>query len=224
MWFDGLPPDHGWSSLWFGLSLCSCGGIRQFSDCPVCGVELVPVPAEDNRVMYIVPGAEGRYEDYVYLDLIQREWLRPPSAAVAGQLKHQTISERASVVLLFWTYFESRIERLLRLGLKTVPAPIVEDMLSRYSSVGARMDRLYKLVFDTTYFNDLRAVGCDATVDFLARVQRSRNEFAHGSPAAISDALAEQVVLSLKEEHLAWISVFNRRVSAFRSKVTGAPP
>lgn len=166
-----------------------CGGIRRFSECQVCGVDLQPDATGDGRVMYTVPGAEGRYEDCLYLDLIQREWLRPLSTALPGQLRQHTISERASVVLLFWTYLESRIERLLRLGLEPMPRPLVEDTLGRYSSVGSRMDRLYKLVFGTT----------------------------HGSPSAISDALAEEVVSTLQAEHVAWIAVFNRRVALARS-------
>lgn len=217
-WFDQVPSHRGWSWLWDGLSLCSCGGIRRFSECQVCRVDLQPDATGYGRMMYTIPGAEGRYEDYLYLDLIQREWLRPPSAALPGQLRHHTISERTSVVLLFWTYFESRIERLVRLGLEPMPGLLIEDTLGRYSSVGARMDRLYKLVFETTYFHDLRAIGCDAIVDFLGRVQACRNAFAHGNPSAISDALAEEVVTTLQEEHLAWVAVFNRRVAFGRSR------
>jgi hypothetical protein len=163
-------------------------------------------------------GAEGRYEDWLYLDIIQREWLRPSSTNVEGMLKHQQISERASVVLLFWTYFESRIERLVRLGMKQLREPLREDILARYSSVGARMDRLYKLVFGTTYFEDLRAVNAEQIITLLAAVQKRRNEFAHGHPAAISDGLAQQVVSNLRDEHFAWISVFNRRVAALRAE------
>lgn len=217
-WFDSLPANHGWSSLWYHLTLCSCGGIRRDGECSACGIPLLPQSVSEQGIAtYVEPGAEGRYEDYLYLDLIQREWSRPPSAVLAGQLRHHAISDRASVVLLFWTYFESRIERLLRLGLKPVPAPLVEDMLSRYSSVGSRMDRLYRLVYETTYSHDLRAVGCETIVDFLGRVQACRNDFSHGNPAAISDALAEEVVSTLQAEHLAWIAVYNHRVGLARA-------
>jgi len=162
-------------------------------------------------------GAEERYEDWLYLDLIQREWARPASSAADGMLRHKQISERAPVVLLFWTYFEGRVERLIRLGLTKMPAAMRKDMLARYSSVGARMDRLYKLSFGTTYFEDLRAVGAEAIASLLAEVQRHRNEFSHGQPAAISDDLAARVVAALRDEHLAWIAVFNRRITAQRT-------
>jgi hypothetical protein len=131
-------------------------------------------------------------------------------------LRHKQVSERAPIVLLFWTYFESRIERLIRLGLAQMSDALREDVLARYSSVGARMDRLYKLAFSTTYFEDLRAVDAQATVALLAEIQKRRNEFAHGHPGAISDDLASRVVAALKDEHFAWIAVFNKRMAALR--------
>lgn len=223
MWFDGIPPNKGWSTLWHHLTLCSCGAIKTNETCSVCRVRPVYQPIEyvdeAGQKLHIPRaemGAEGRCEDWLYLDIIQREWLRPAGANTEGMLKHNQISERAPVVLLFWTYFESRIERLVRLGMKQLREPLREDILTRYSSVGARMDRLYKLVFGTTYFEDLRAVNAEPIVTLLAEIQKRRNEFAHGHPAAISDELAEQVVSNLRDEHFAWISVFNRRVAALR--------
>jgi hypothetical protein len=225
MWFDGIPPNKGWSTLWHHLALCSCGAIKTSSTCSVCHTKpdyrAFEYVDEAGQKVYMPPaefGAEGRYEDWLYLDIIQREWLRPSSTNAEGMLKHHQISERASVVLLFWTYFESRIERLLRLGMKQLREPLREDILTRYSSVGARMDRLYKLVFGTTYFEDLRAVNAEPIITLLAEVQKRRNEFAHGHPAAISDGLAEEVVSNLRDEHFAWISVFNRRVAALRAE------
>lgn len=224
MWFDSVAPNKGWSSLWHQLALCSCGAIRVGDTCSVCHakpnhqfIEFVDENGQKRSVPPTEMGAEGRYEDWLYLDIIQREWFRPVSANVEGMLKHNRIPERASVVLLFWTYFESRVERILRLGMKEMAEPLREDILTRYSSVGARMDRLYRLVFGTTYFEDLRAVNAEPTISLLAEVQKQRNQFAHGHPSAISDALAEKVVASLKEEHFAWIAVFNRRVAALRS-------
>lgn len=218
-WFESLPSGRPWSSLWYGLVLCGCGAIRAPELCRVCfkSISAEPTvveigPGQFEQICPAMRGAEGRYEDYLYLELIEREWRRPIDASDAGL--HVSIAERASVVMLFWTYFEGRIERLLRLGLATVPDALREDVLTKYASVGSRMDRLYKLIFDTTYFNDLRAVGAANVVDLLGEVQARRNEFAHGNPSAINDALAEQVVHGLKDEHFAWIDVFNRRVKA----------
>ncbi len=224
MWFDDLAPGKGWSSLWHHLSLCSCGAIQTGAACSVCDIkpdyppiEHVDESGRKHRILPASMGAEGRLEDWLYPDLIQREWLRPASTCAEGMLRHSQISERATVVLLFWTYFEGRIERLVRLGMKQMSEAMREDILGRYSSVGARMDRLYKLVFGTTYFHDLRAVNAEPIVSLLAEVQRRRNEFAHGMPSAITDDLAQQVVASMKDEHFAWIAVFNRRVAALRA-------
>ncbi|CAN7724993.1 hypothetical protein LJR290_006156 [Variovorax sp. LjRoot290] len=220
-WFESLPSGHRWSSLWYGLVLCGCGAIRKPEVCKVCNgkissepVVIEVAPGRFERILPAMMGAEGRYEDYLYLELIEREWKRPVASSAAGLLQNTSISERASVVMLFWTYFEGRIERLVRLGLATVPEALREDVLAKYASVGSRMDRLYKLIFGTTYFNDLRAVGCANMVDFLGEVQARRNEFTHGKPSAINDLLAAQVVRQLRDEHFAWIEVFNHRVKA----------
>ena len=129
-------------------------------------------------------------------------------------LRHHHISERAGVILLFWTYFESRVERLIRLGLKGMNEALREDVLARYSSIGSRLDRLYKLLFATTYFEDLAAVGAKPIATLLKEVQAKRNKFSHGQPDAITDELVQRVVENLKEEHLAWVAVFNRRIKA----------
>jgi hypothetical protein len=224
MWHDAIPNNAGWSILWHGFILCRCGGIRTWPDCPVCqepvGGETVIMGDEPRKYITVIPaqmGAEGRYEDWLYLDLIQREWLRPVSVVTLTSTRLAGLAERTSVVLLFWTYFESRIERLLRLGLRSVPETLRADILGRYSSVGSRMDRLYKLVFGTTYFNDLRAIGAPLLVDFLQEVQSRRNDFSHGQPAAMTDDLAGRTVATLQDEHLAWIAVFNLRVSELRT-------
>ena len=224
MWIDDVPKDKGWSSLWHNLYLCSCGGIRVRGHCSACGKPEVPLEpmefvfesGERRYIPSVTTGAEGRYEDWLYLDLLQREWERLPSTTADGLLRHEHISHHATVVLLFWAYFESRIERLLRLGLRGVPEPLREDVLSRYSAIGARIDRLYRLVFGTTYYEDLNAIGAAQLVPLLLEVQKRRNEFAHGTPGAITDDLVERLVSALLDEHFAWIAVFNRRVTAQR--------
>jgi hypothetical protein len=64
-------------------------------------------------------GAEGRYEDWVYLGMMEREWKRPVADDDRFSVfsRESAPSPRASIVLLFWSYFETRIERLLRAGL-----------------------------------------------------------------------------------------------------------
>jgi hypothetical protein len=72
MWFDDLPPGRGWSSLWHGLSLCSCGAILRGQECSVCHARAdytpIEVVDESGRRHSIPPasmGAEGRFEDWL---------------------------------------------------------------------------------------------------------------------------------------------------------------
>ena len=40
----------------------------------------------------------------------------------------------------------------------------------------------------------------------------------HGHPEAIDDALVEELVAGLKDEHEGWIAVFNRRLKEARKQ------
>jgi len=160
-------------------------------------------------------GAEGRYEDWVYLKMLEREWKRPvlESDRFMDIAESNRPSPQAAIVLLFWSYFETRIERLLRVGMRDVPDSLVEDALSRYLFIGARLDRFYRIVFGTTYAADLTELGYAEVARHLTKVQERRNDFTHGKPQAIDDALVVSVVEMLKVEHEAWIAVFNRRAA-----------
>ncbi len=163
-------------------------------------------------------GAEGRYEDYTYLRLMEREWRRPVSGedSFSELPASERPSPRASIVILFWSYFETRVERLMRGIWRSAPTRLLDDALNRYVSVGSRLDRFYRISCDSTYFADLRQLGHERIAEHLAMVQIRRNEFAHGKPQAIDEALVRAVVESLKLEHEAWIAVFNYRASAHR--------
>ena len=224
MWIDDLPINSSWTSLWSGYIRCgNCSGIRTFDDpCPACGAglpkESYTLIVDDGQEISVPPvymGAETRYEDYVYLQLMEREWQRMTrDFASQDHLPHTAqVSTGAALVLLFWTYFETRLEYLLRSGLQNVPPTFLEDALNRYSSVGARLDRFYRIAFGSTYHSDLVSLGYFDVSAHLARVQERRNEFVHGSPQSIDDALATSVVEMLKLEHEAWIAVYNYRVS-----------
>ncbi len=224
MWVDDLPINSSWTSLWSGYIRCgNCSGIRTFVDpCPVCGADLPKeehiLIVEDGQEISVPPvymGAETRYEDYIYLQLMEREWQRMTRDSTLQNhlLFTAQVSTGATLVLLFWTYFETRLEYLLRSGLQHVPPTFLEDALSRYSSVGARLDRFYKIAFGSTYHSDLVCLGYSDISAHLSRVQERRNAFVHGSPQSIDDALATSVVEMLKLEHEAWIAVYNHRVS-----------
>jgi hypothetical protein len=226
MWYEQLPNDKSWSALWNDYTICGkCQGIRRFQGaCQVCGDP--PLRAESRlfrdasgrefRVpMMISPGAEGRYEDWVYLQMMEREWKRPvlEEDRFPGISASPGPSPRASIVILFWSYFETRIERLLRSGLREVPGRILDDMLRRYSAIGARLNDFYGVAFSSTYKKDLEEVGHGHIWPHVALVQERRNQFAHGQPQAIDDALVQKVVEKMKEEHEAWIAVFNKRAA-----------
>jgi hypothetical protein len=224
-WYEQLPEEKSWSALWGGYTICGhCRGIRSISGpCGVCGdpsYDMSPQMMRDEKgrefvVMPAVTGAEGRYEDWVYLRMIEREWKRPllEDEFFPGSSSAAEPSPRASIVILFWSYFETRIERLLRAGLDEIPTRVVEDLLRRYSAIGTRLNDLYRIAFDSTYKNDLEAVSQGDIWSHLAQVQERRNQFAHGHPQAIDDALVQAVVAMLKMEHEAWIAVFNKRAA-----------
>ena len=226
MWFEALPSNKSWASIWSGYTICGrCGGIRLLADiCGVCGDEIpsstpTVVRFEDGREIEVPQcfnGAEGRYEDWIYLQMIEREWKRPVIAADAfpGASPNDGPSPRASIVILFWSYFETRIERLIRAGLRNVPERFLDDALRRYSSIGSRMNDFYRIAFASSYREDLVTAGHPEIWPHLAKIQERRNLFAHGQPQAIDDALVLATVEMLKLEHEAWISVFNKRATS----------
>ena len=147
----------------------------------------------EHRVKPELAGAEGRYEDWVYLEMLEREWRRPVDANLYGSIRRGgRPSARAIVVLVFWSYFETRIGRLFRETAKAVPGQVMDHLLERHSSVGARMDRLYRVVFSSTYRADLNDLGYGGVAALLKQVELCRNRFAHGHPEAIDDALVEE--------------------------------
>jgi hypothetical protein len=227
MWFDQLPPGQSWSSLWHDYVRCTdCRGIRLLdSNCPACdapphsitGPEEITLP--DGRHIALPSrtfmGAEGRYEDYVFLALMEREWKRQSEPTLQSSFT-SIMSERAGIVLLFWTYFETRMNRLISLGARDLPDAVREDLFKRYDNVTAHMRSLYLILFGATYQGDLVAVGAGSIAGHLDRVKDARNKFVHGDPSAITDSLVEAVVRTLKDEHEAWIAVFNRRIASMK--------
>lgn len=224
-WYELLAKDKSWGELWSDYTICGrCRAIRSFQGpCRTCGdppfnFEPQVVRDQQGREFNVQPafmGAEGRYEDWVYLGMIEREWKRSvaPDDYFPGSSSQPVPSPRASIVLLFWSYFETRIERLFREALRELPVRILEDTLRRYSAIGARLNDLYRVAFESTYRADLEAVGYGHTWNHLAKIQERRNQFAHGQPQPIDDALVKAVVDNLKIEHEAWIAVFNKRVA-----------
>src|SRR6266496_1467346 len=212
MWFDDLPPDSSCRSLWHGYVLCgNCSGIRHTSSaCPACSS---PAPSSapfrvrlpngtEREVASALMGAEGRYEDWVYLKMLEREWKRPLTDADEFSTipAHKRPAQRGVIVLLFWSYFETRIERLLRDSMRNMPGPVTEDLLRRYGAIGTRLDRLYRILFSSTYWSDLNDLGFARVSQLLQNVHHSRNSFAHGKPEAITETLVAELVAAQKDE------------------------
>lgn len=220
MWYDELA-GKSWASLWSGYVLCggNCPGIRKIDvSCPACGADpfdTSPQVITTNGEKMVIPaafaGAEGRYEDYIYLQMLQREWERPV-VEFERFVGAEGPSAQAALVLLFWSYFETRIERLHRTAMRTLPQRVLDDELRRYSRIRSRLYDLYKIFFGTNYFDDLRAQGFVAVADLLNDIHQRRNEFSHGKPQAINDATVKALVENLNTEHEAWIAVYNSRV------------
>jgi hypothetical protein len=147
--------------------------------------------------------------------MLQREWTRPLAEIdlLEDIPQGSRPSPRAAIVLLFWTYFETRVDRLFRQAMKEMPGSTAEDLLRRYAVIGGRLDRLYKILFGTTYWRDLEELGHGAVAELLRRVHDGRNSFMHGEPSSIDDDLVADLINQLKDEHQAWISVFNKRAT-----------
>lgn len=223
MWYDELA-GKSWVGLWSDYVRCGadCPGIRKIHvPCPACGSgpmdtspQTVTLDGRETRVGASFMGAEGRYEDYIYLQMLQREWERPvvEFQAFAHSPDAERPSAQAALVLLFWGYFETRIERLHRSAMRKLPQRVLNDQLKRYSGIGSRLYDLYKIFFGTSYFDDLREHGFASVADLLNDIHKRRNEFSHGKPQAISEATVKALVENLKAEHEAWIALYNIRV------------
>ncbi len=231
IWCDDLPADRTWATLWNGYITCStCRGIRRVEHaCAGCGsapikAEELTVALPDGRKVRMPPvfaGAEGRYEDWLYLQLMEREWKRPVIETASGASESAPkCSPRAALVLLFWAYFETRIDRLLKSSLESaaVPEGLAEDALARHSAIGTRLYKLYPLLFGVTYFDDLTAIGFADVAKHLRDVHERRNAFAHGHPEAIDDELVARLVAFLRREHESWIAAFNKRALRHRDR------
>lgn len=189
--------------------------------CPVCGKDYTntnlphqEVHGANGVVLRQPPVFAGAdiWSYYVLLRLMHDEWNRP---TIEGELAGLPPSKRPSphlvIVILFWSFFESLMQRLLEKKASTLPPAIAEDLLRRYSTIGSRMDRLYKLLMGTTLEVDLTAVDAADVYDHLKRVQEGRNRFIHGDPELIDTDLVAATVDKLPAVQGAWIRLYNLR-------------
>jgi hypothetical protein len=186
--------------------------------CPVCGCDFRKVgPTKfviDGGTIEVPAAFAGAldWSPYVMLQLMHREWLRPP-ADLGGLPTNNRPSSRVLIVLIFWTYFETLMGWFYETATSNLPAAVGADLLARYGFIGSRIGRLHRVLFGATYGDDLDSLGFTPVRQHLETVQRQRNAFVHGKPEAISDELVEVVVEMMPKFQDAWIQSFNKRCS-----------
>ena len=88
-----------------------------------------------------------------------RRWKRHPIEHdwLDGVPAEQRLSSRAAIVLLFLELLRDTHRTSPEgVDLQNVPTLLVDDTLGRYAAIGARLDRLYRVLFGTTYARDRR--------------------------------------------------------------------
>ena len=141
-------------------------------------------------------GAEGRYEDYIYLAMLEREWKRPdvnhdwldgnPNRAAPLV----SCCNRSSLLELFRDANRAPSAAWLQGGPLAVDRRHPEPVRRRRSSSRPALPRAFR--------HDLRARsrrrGSADIWAFIVGVQERRNAFAHGNPRSIDDATVLSVI------------------------------
>jgi hypothetical protein len=210
-----------WIGAWKGLIICgACKGLMySTTPCSICGQDYRSIPPQkveiNGEVVEIKQALMGaiNWSDYVLLRLMHQEWRRPVAADdnFAGMPRERQPSSHLSIVILYWSLFENLIQRLLETALQSLPSSISRDLLNRYSSIGSRMDRLYKIVFDSTLGTDLTNIGYGQLWNHLSDVHKRRNAFIHGEPETINEELVNKTVEYIPVLQEAWIRLYNSR-------------
>jgi hypothetical protein len=171
--------------------------------------------AEDGREFEVPSHAvEGAisWTTSVILGLMHREWGRPSVAPSFRETPPgKRPSERMIIVILFWTLFEHLMDRFFDAATANLPQGVRRDLLRRHNNIGSRLDRLYKILFDTSFIEDLASLGHRDICDHISHVGERRNRFIHGDPEAIDDALVRDTVEKLQAVQIAWIELYNLR-------------
>jgi hypothetical protein len=210
-----------WVRRWRSLITCGeCSGLMYTNaPCPVCGRDYRNLPNQrielEGQIVEVQPAFAGaiNWSDYILLRLMHQEWQRMPAVGevFTGIPEERRPSPRLLIVILFWSLFENLMQRFFEAGMRSLPTAISRDLLNRYSSIGSRLDRLYRILFDSTLDADLRQLGYDDLRNHLAEIQRRRNAFIHGNPETIDEELVRLTIERLPVVQEAWISLYNLR-------------
>lgn len=214
-----------WFGPWRALVRCTCGALAKTDrNCPICQrdwepkTETVRDSSGTARTVYMAMMGAIDWSEYVLLKMMHVEWQRPAghSNALSGLPEERRPSARLVVLILFWTLFERLMERLFADAMKELPSRVAADLLRRYAGIGLRLDRLFPLLFDTTFAAELERLGFPTIKTHLDRVQAARNAFLHGNPEAITDGLVLATAERLPEVQEAWIALYNSRCVQIR--------
>lgn len=221
MWIDELNPSQSWMGIWSNLIYCgNCKSIMDSTKaCPNCGYDYsklgTAVIEVEGKIIEVPPTFAGAINSvtYVVLTLMQREWDRQVvEDKIFVHLEHdKQPSQRLVIVILFWSLFEGLMDQFFRDGLKGIPEGIRNDLLKRYSSIGSRLDRLYKTAFSSTFEVDLRQLGYGSVFELITLIHDKRNAFIHGNPGAIDNDLVYKTVGHLQIMQEAWVKLYNLR-------------
>ncbi|EHQ24599.1 hypothetical protein [Mucilaginibacter paludis] len=217
MWLQNLEPGESWMGVWKGKFLCfDCGAIIEQNPCDICGYLHTPfvIPGLQNNEQPKALTFKGAIHEntYITLGLLKREWERPliPESDVTDLLG-QKIPQRIAFVLLFWTLFESLMDRMFSKKLESIPPKIAKNLLKKNNNISARMGEFYQLVFDTSFKDDLIQIGSPLIYDHLKNLQERRNAFIHDNPIAINEQLISDTLIHLQDIQAAWIKLYNKR-------------
>jgi len=222
MWADVDEMSGDWMGPWRALFRCSkCGAFIKETPCQFCNWIFVPgtktvIKPNGEPMQVCMTTTQGAIEwtSHMLLGMMQREWERPLHSDHWINQHKDGPSQRATIALLFWTHFEFLMERFFDAAMSRYPDRVRDDLLRRYGQIGARLDRLYRVVFDTTFWADLSAQGDDEILAHLREIQEARNAFVHGNPEVLDDTLVRKTVELLPAVQTAWIRLYNRRCIA----------
>lgn len=212
-------PKTDWLGPWAGLIHCpNCHALMGGSECPMCKYDhsanawaVVNIDGKLHRIPVADQGAMS-WTAHSLLRLMQREWERPiPDDAALVPPLGKPCSQRALVVILFWTLFEHLMEQFFQSALSHVPEGVRADLLRRYQSIGSRMDRLYTMLFNVKLTADLESLGFGNVFSILEEIQTRRNRFIHGDAEAIDDELVQKTIEHLSDVQRAWLALYNLR-------------
>lgn len=212
--------NGSWLGPWWGLSHCGkCHALMNQNQCPICGDVpsteqwmTVTIDGHDHKVPAACRAGALSWTAHSLLGIMRREWERQLlSEELSSAQLAEHCSQKAMVVIVFWTLFEHLMDQSFHTALNKLPHGIKADLLRRHQSIGSRMDRLYTILFNTKIQADLDSLGHGGTYALLQKIQSRRNDFIHGNAEAIDDELVQETVARLNDVQAAWVALYNLR-------------